>query len=800
MSEIQAQLDAVALRQEPWWLFVAWPFVVALALMVAAQVEGLRARARLIAHGGGLIGLALGIWGMAGVAAHTWSWWPGLFALRVGSLDVSLDVLLDPLAAGSALVLLLLMAGALSMGAEALEKAPERGAVLALARLALLTGAAIYTVVAGNWLAMALGWFGVGLAERALADDLAPPSMADAPRSGVVAGRLGEASLVAAIALTFWGGGGRWLDDGFEPDFRERFRVVLEPNAQAWRASSMRLAQRPPATALPEQLPRPPALQTKPGPVPRSRQPAPQMAPAVGSVAQLTMTTHPGAEVYLGVSELADLKANQGTLPRCEEQPSWTAPDGPQLTAACVTTSPFVAKRIAAGRQRLAIVPGAGGVVGGRGDEAAEIELRLDAGTSARIVALGAGLGFVDTVHQRTIAPKLGLPAPLEDATRRSDETGWLLVLAALGMAASATVVRPRGTTDASTRRARPAIAGVAQAIPLLLAGYLLARATSLGLALPTGAAVLGAVVALVGAVAAWYPRDGAGIFSWLGIAHGGAVIAAVGLASAELAVAMALSHAALWVAVMAPLSLDAEKTEPWREPLGLKLPGLARYALLGAALAVAGLLPFGGFFARAAALAGLPATAEPPRWLAWGMLLAAQLGVALATGRMARLVVTGKATPMARRVVKASKHHGGYLVAVGGCALLWLITGLVATGSTTVVGGNTAGVWRRVMDQVGGGTSVVAVLVLVAGGLGLWRSVPSTGDAPAWAAEDPQPLTMLSEVIAALVAVVDGLVGRLCTAIATPLAVGGKKLGAKGAMAMAIVVVVVLLGWVGRG
>ena len=47
MSEIQAQLDAVALRQEPWWLFVAWPFVVALALMVAAQVEGLRARAAL---------------------------------------------------------------------------------------------------------------------------------------------------------------------------------------------------------------------------------------------------------------------------------------------------------------------------------------------------------------------------------------------------------------------------------------------------------------------------------------------------------------------------------------------------------------------------------------------------------------------------------------------------------------------------------------------------------------------------------------------------------------------------------
>lgn len=801
MSEIQAQLDAVALRQGPWWLFVAWPFVVALALMVVAQVEGLRSRARLIAHGGGLMGLVLGVWGVVGVAAHTWSWWPGLFALRIGSLDVSLDVLLDPLAAGTALVLLLLWAGSLSMGAEALEKAPERGAVLALARLGLLTGAAVYAAVAGNWLAMALGWFGVGLAARALGDDLAPVSMADAPRAGVIAGRLGEASFLVAVALIFWSGGGRWLDDGFEPDYREPFQVVIEPSAQASLPNDVRLAQRAPGTGMPDRLPRPPALQTKPRQTPPSRQPAPQMAPAMGALARLTMTTHPGAEVYLGIAELADLKANQGTLPRCEEQPSWTAPDGPQLTAACVTTSPFVAKRIAAGRQRMAIVPGAGGVVGGRGDEAAELELQLDAGASARVVALGAGLGFVDMVHQRTIAPKLGLPASLTDATRRPDEIGWLLVLAALGMAASATMVRPRGATDSSTRRARPALAGAAQAIPLVLAGHLLARAANLGVALPMGAAVLGGIVALVGAYAAWHPRDGEGVLSWLALAHGGAIIAAVGLASVELAVAAALAHASLWVAVMGPLSLDEKRSGPWRERLGLrsKLPRLGFYALIGATLAVAGVVPFGGFFGRAAGLAGLPATGAPPRWLAWGMLLAAQLGVALATGRMVRLVVTGKASSTARRVGKASKHHGGYLATVGGGALLWLVAGLVATGSTAVVGGGMGGLWRGAMDRAGEGTPVIAVLVLVAGVLGLWRSVPGDADAPAWAVEDPQPLTLLGEILAAWVAVVDGLVGRLLAVVATPLSMGGKKLGARGAITTAVLVAAVLLGWVAR-
>jgi len=791
----------VALRPGLWWLFAVWPFVVAFALMVAAQVEGLRSRARLIAHVGGLVGLALGVWGVAGVAAETWSWWPGLRALRIGSLDVSLDVLLDPLAAGMTLALLLLAAGSLSAGAEALGRTPSRGAVVALARLPVLVGTAIFAVAAGNWLALALGWFGAGLAGRALADDLAPPT-SGAPRGGVMAGRLGEAALLAAIALSFWSGGGRWLADGFEPDYRERFGVVLEPSAQAARPTTIRVAQRPAPTAMPDRLPRPPALRTRPKAAPLPRTPPPQLTPVGGTMATLTMTTHPGAEVYLGIAELSDLQANQGALPRCEEQPAWTAAQGPQLNVSCVTTAPFVDKRLPPGRQRIAIVPGAGGIVGGRGHEAAEIEVRLDPGSRARVVTLGASLGFIDTVHQRTIAPKLGLYAPLDDPSRRPQEMAWLLVLAALGMAASATLVRPQGAAEPSLRRARPVLAGAAQAVPLLLAGHLLARAASLGVSLPLGAVVLGASVALLGAFAAAQPRSGERILTWLALAHGGAIVAAAGLASAEVAVALALGHGALWFAAMGPLSLDEEEAAPSTEPLGLRheLGGPAVFALVGAAVAVAGVLPLGGFFGRAAGLAGLPATGSPPRWLGWGLLLAAQLGVALASGRLARLVLSGEASAVAQRVGKAAKRRRGYLLALGMGGLVWLGAGAVATASTAAFGGSGAGLWRGWMNHDGVGSPLIAGLVLVAAVGGLLRSSPRRGEGPRWASKDPQPLTLAGELAASLVAAGDRWLGRGWLAVAAPLEAAGAKLGARGAMVVAVVVVVALLGWVGRG
>lgn len=796
MPELQAQLDAVTIRRGLWWLFVAWPFAVAVALTLSARLEALRVRARWMSLGGGAAGLGLGAWAAMEVTADHWQWWPGIRALRVGSLDVSLGIALDPLAAGMALALLVLCAGALGLASEALGDDPSGAAVSAVARLPLIVGAALYAAVADNWVALALGWLGAGLAARALADDLAP----NGPRGGVIAGRLGDAALLAAVALSFWGSGGRWLEDGYRPDYRARFIAVTAPAAQAGLPSTPRLAQRVPGTALPEQLPRPPALRTKPNAVPEKRGPVAPMLPTVGGrTAYLSMTTHPGAEIYFGITELADLKANLGALPRCEEGLAWEAPEGPQMTVSCVATAPFVDKRIAPGIHRIAVVPGSGGVVGGRGDEAAELELRVEPDAHASIVAIGATVGFIDANHQRRVAAKLGLPAPL-DAPARKRGAGWLFLLAALGMAASATQFCPQRAADASLRRATPVLVGAAQAVPLLLAGHLLARASTLGVALPQGGALLGAVVALGAALAAWHPRAGGRILTWLALAHAGAVVAALGLASAQLAVALGLGHAALWIAAMGPLALDEKDGGSWDEPLGLrsKLPRWLVYSIVGATLTVAGILPMGGFFGRAAGLAGLPSSASPPRWIAWGGLLAAQLGVALATGRFARLVLSGAPSRVAGRVGHALRERRRFATVSGVVALVWLASGVVATVSAAAWGGKT-GLWRTWMGREAAGSVTISGLVLAAGILGLVRSTPGEGAEPSWSSAGLRSLHRGGELASSAVSAADGLVVRGLHAIVGPLEPVARRLGARGAVLVAALVVVALVGWVAR-
>lgn len=815
VPEFQASLDAIAFGPGLLgWLVFGWPLVIAGALLALSSRPVLRRYARWTTAVGAGGTLALGVLATTSVTTGSSVWWPGWTAVRIGSWDASFDVWLDPRGAGMVLALATLGSGGLFASAASLGPAPSRAAVRVVARTALLTGVAIFAVGVGNLVGLALGWFATGSVVRALGRDA--DGRDDAP-SGALAGRAGDAALLIGVAFTFWGAGGRWLADGYRTDFRARFAAVTEPAARAngrLPAHDLRIAQRGPGEASPTAIPavpRPPVMEidpprspTRPPPSRGDARSTPSSLAAAGrsNLAFLSMTTHPGAEVYFGLSTQEDLRANRGTLARCEDQPAWARDRGPQVTASCVTTSPFLDRRITSGMHQVVIVPGAGAVVGGRGEEAAHFRMRAERGTRNHIVALGASVEFVDLARQRRLGPKLGLPGTgLDDPARYGSAASWAFLLAALGMAVSAAGRGPRGD-DPAARRVAPAAMALRQSVPLFLAGYLLARAESIGMpVLGATASALGAVVAIAAAWSATRARDGAGILARLLVAHGGVVIAAPGFAAAEVAVALGFGHAAVALAALGPLALAPHEEPPWTHPLGLKavLPVTATAALTAAAITVAGIGPVGGFFARVTALASLPASSSsfPPRWVAWGLLLTAQFGVALAVGRLVRVWAKGPATtPLARRMAGVVAEQPRVVPALAIIAGAWVVASVVPVASSAALGGSRAGLWRRWLDALPAGTMLGAALVLVAAVVGWGRAGALVRSTLGPTRADASPWARGLLALAAVIGIVETQLGDAAARLGVGVCRQTLRFGTR--RTVWLVTSLVLLGWLG--
>jgi NADH-quinone oxidoreductase subunit L len=194
-----------------------------LAIGVRAWLDQRRAKklaaedqrlARQVAVSGALLALGAAGWASKTLAdepaghryllQHVWR------LVRFGQLDAGIDLALDPLAAAMCVAITSVAALVIVGGAVKDWRA--------LAWMELLIGSALVLVLADNVVLALFGWEGLALAAWGLGAN---------GMKAFIAGRLGDAALLAGAAVTFWGLGGTWSDSDYIPDLNPRFSAVI---------------------------------------------------------------------------------------------------------------------------------------------------------------------------------------------------------------------------------------------------------------------------------------------------------------------------------------------------------------------------------------------------------------------------------------------------------------------------------------------------------------------------------------------------------------------------------------------
>ncbi len=267
---------------------------------------------------------------LAASAAPAWSGATVLSPLvrlaRVGSLDLALGMALDRSS-------LLVAAGMLvATLASALLPGPDREDHGAVARTLAASACIVSGALADGFplLLLALSTL-IVLTPLAAGRRAAPGRFFGAAGAGVV-------TLALGATLLFWSLGGRWLDDArFLADFRARFIVAEEQKD---------------ATA------------------PRSSAP--------NARGTLTFVSHPGARIYDGVADEAQL-----------------------LRTDPIAISPAIGVPLIAGLHKIAIAPGDGAVVAGDGLEVALVDIvKIRENDETVIVLQGPTVTFHEIVRQ----------------------------------------------------------------------------------------------------------------------------------------------------------------------------------------------------------------------------------------------------------------------------------------------------------------------------------------------------------------------------------------------------------------
>ncbi|NUO48869.1 MAG: hypothetical protein HOV80_08440 [Polyangiaceae bacterium] len=253
---------------------------------------------------------------------------------RVGQADLGLGLALDRTS-------LVVAAGLTIAWAAALFLATEKQHASSSARALAILAAVLTGVLADGFPTLLLA---------ALVVLLLTPLAADAPRAalGRFFGLASAAVLAVALgsALLFWALGGRWLDGmQYLSDYDARFAIA---------GAKAEAGQKPDKTAT--RLGSPTAEGT------------------------LTMVSHPGAKIYDGVADEAQLARS---VP--------------------IAISPAVRVPIMAGLHKIAIAPGDAAVVGGDGLEVALIDVvEIREGKEAVVVIAGPTMTFHEIAPQIT--------------------------------------------------------------------------------------------------------------------------------------------------------------------------------------------------------------------------------------------------------------------------------------------------------------------------------------------------------------------------------------------------------------
>ncbi len=500
MPTYTGEVTHIELANLPLWLIALFPFLGALTnaifgrkLQASSWNEGLKKKFHIgspgvsaVAVGAMLCAFVVAVISFVQLvglpAEHRYLYTHGWQMLRIGSLDVSFSMAMDPLS--GLMTLIITGVGSLIHVYATSYMETEEAYWRFFTYLNLFVFAMLLLVLGDNMIVMFFGWEGVGLCSYLLIGFWYKDyKKATAGMKAFVVNRVGDWGFICGMALLFWGLGGAWLAStgDYMPDFRARFVPVLKQainlhggahggghgdtghgdaahgdaghgdhahdgagHGDGFGVDGPLLAQNDP--------PRPEGAGHDHGSGQGrgrgtgkghgtgegtgndkgSRGGRAGIAAPSGEPGSMTLTSHAGARVFLGVSTLEQLRSSMVNLERCNDRQSWKAASGLQLTPDCYAEAPFVRKRLPAGVHQVVIVPGDGAVVSGDGNEVAGFHAQVEAGRETVITAVGPTLTFRELHDQLEIADESGTQFVKESL---KDKTAWgigLITLACL--------------------------------------------------------------------------------------------------------------------------------------------------------------------------------------------------------------------------------------------------------------------------------------------------------------------------------------------------------------------------------
>jgi proton-translocating NADH-quinone oxidoreductase chain L len=471
MSEFTGEITHVEFAKVPLWFIALLPFLGAVTNAILGrrlQALPLAKRLQKSWHIGSIGVSAVAVGAMVGaflltvvclvqlislpsgqryLYTHAWQ------MVRVGSLDVNFSFAMDELSA----LMTMIITGVGTLihvyATSYMEKEPAYWRFFCY--LNLFVFSMLLLVLGDNFIVMFFGWEGVGLCSYLLIGFWYKDyNKASAGMKAFVVNRVGDWGFVCGLALLFWGLGGAWLLDtgDYVPDFNARFATIVksplshgdehgahgddhgakhdahsaldrakeEGEALETQGDTVLADYQPPGAGDghdhkqpldPRQPSRTPMPRGAPsgGPLGPAQKPPPQQLSG-SEMGSLSMVTHGGARVFLGVETVEQLKramsrigAADTPLPRCDTLPDWDAAAGAQLSSECYAEAPFIRKRMPAGLHRVAVVPGGGAVVSGDGDEYAGLLVRVHPNKETVIAPLGATVTFRE-IHDQLVA------------------------------------------------------------------------------------------------------------------------------------------------------------------------------------------------------------------------------------------------------------------------------------------------------------------------------------------------------------------------------------------------------------
>ena len=674
--------------------------------------------------------------------------------VRIGSFDANFSFAMDPLSA----VMCLIITGVGTLihvyATSYMETEPAFWRFFAY--LNLFVFAMLLLVLGDNFIVMFFGWEGVGLCSYLLIGFwYRDYNKASAGMKAFVVNRVGDWGFICGLGLLFWSLGGGWLAAGqYQPEMRARF-VAVHPEALAegHEAAGHEASGHDPGHAA--------TGSDHDGDKGEKQHPTATIEKAraaAGAKGLLTMTAYPGARVYVGVFDQAQL-ATLASKP------------GDHF----VGVSPLLRVPVPAGTQTFAIVPGNGATISGDGREIASVEhVRIDPGQEVLITTVGPTITFRE-LHDQLVLKDASGQFFLRDALTSKKVWGGMfaVTLACLLLFVGATgksAQIPLYVWLPDAMAGPTPVSALIHAATMVTAGvYMIARLNFLFSLSSTACAVIaftGALTALFAASIGFFQYDIKKVLAYSTVSQLGFMFIGVGVGAYWAGVFHLMTHAFFKACLflgsgsvihgMHDVEHDEVEVQDMRNMGGLArvMPMTARtYRWACYAITAAPIPLFAGFWSKDEILWKAFTTSNlgpVPGGLIYAMGLVAALGTSFYMWRSYYLTFEGEhAKPEIATKVHESPAAITWVLAV--LALLSAVSGVLFGFSTHLVGGHGEPLLEQWLHPTLAhaqvhfhehslGLELALMALSVGGAIGSWslaRARYGAGRKPTWAKDE---------------------------------------------------------------